>query len=89
MENLQIIEVSDSGQTSKESLIDTASLILSKLKTTSKFPAAKIWTGGNTVRVYTGYKSEYIDIAASGITTSRKNMSWSQLIDPILYDLSK
>lgn len=59
--------------------------IFASLKASGKFPQAKIWQGGNKMRIYTGYKSEYIEVtSALEVIKCRTNMSWSQIIDEII-----
>ncbi|QDV86902.1 hypothetical protein [Planctomycetes bacterium TBK1r] len=64
-----------------------ADAILAALKSTEdrwgdrKFPKARIWTGGDTVRIYTGHASEYITVTDDGCERCKANMSWGGDID--------
>lgn len=42
---------------------------------------ARVWTGGDHVRVYTGQRDEYLSILPDGtVERSRRNMTWGQLL---------
>jgi hypothetical protein len=46
---------------------------------------ARVWTGGDRVRVYTGQTGEFLEIQDDGrITRSHTSMSWGQIIDEVL-----
>jgi len=59
--------------------------IFASLKASGKFPQAKVWQCVNQMRIYTGYKSEYIEVTPDlDVIKCRTNMSWSQIIDEII-----
>lgn len=62
-----------------------AEKVMAGLKSTGKFPAAKIWVGGSKARVYTGHKSEYLEVGQDlKVSKSKLNLTWGQLIDPVI-----
>lgn len=63
--------------------LEVANKVAEALKATGKFRSPRIWTpeGGTMVRVYTGAKNEFYEIA-DDLTAirCRKNMDWSHLL---------
>jgi len=50
--------------------------IFASLKASGKFPQAKVWQCVNKMRIYTGYKSEYIEVTPDlDVIKCRTNMS--------------
>lgn len=67
---------------SRDERMQQAEQIRIKLISTGKFPRSRTWMGGEVVRVYTGYASEYLTVEVDGgVTTSKSRMTWGRVID--------
>ena len=53
-----------------------------------KFPRARVWVGGERVRVYTGHASEYVEIDGDEYTASRVNMTWGADVEEAIESIS-
>jgi hypothetical protein len=69
---------------------ETAQQIADQLKSINdkwgdkKFPRAKVWMAGDKVRVYTGHGSEFLEVADSGVSRGKVNMTWGGDIDDVI-----
>lgn len=75
----------------KQAIAEQLASILNQAKKSNgerKF-RAKVWIGGDKVRVYTGERSEFVEIEADGsVTKCRVNMTWSSDISDAIESLS-